>query len=167
MPSSLLRSFDWHRRGGTGSGGQQPTRTGARRQVMVVLVLLLMVHRRNTAVGHGRRRSSRWQRDETVPVVVDVAVAAQKPRPAQTVFDEAVLLVEDGRVAGVGAAAGGATRSGTAVGIHVDFVPYDRTAGLRFVEPTPLEQPRQRNVKFLVDLRGRSWIRILSFSTST
>ena len=89
--------------------------------------------------------------------MVDVTVAAEQPRSAQTVFDEAVLLVEDGRVAGVrvgtGTAAGPTTSSAT-VGIHVDLVAHNRTAGLSLVEPAPLEQSRQRNVKLLVDLRG-------------
>lgn len=90
--------------------------------------------------------------------MVDVAVAAEQPRSAETVL-EPMLLVEDGRMASVGvgsAAATAATRTTSTTGaiwILVNLIPDDRTARLGLVEATPLEQARQWNVDLFVDLR--------------
>lgn len=86
--------------------------------------------------------------------MVDVAVAAEQPRSAETVL-EPMLLVEDGRMASVGvgsAAATGTTSTTGAVRILVDLVSDDRTARLSLVEAAPLEQARQWNVDLFVDL---------------
>lgn len=89
--------------------------------------------------------------------MVDVAVAAEQPRSAETVL-EPMLLVEDGRMASVGVgsaaatAATGTTSTTGAIWILVDLVPDDRTARLSLVEAAPLEQARQWNVDLFVDL---------------
>lgn len=86
--------------------------------------------------------------------MIDVTVAAEQPGSAETIL-EPMLLVEDGRVAGVGVGSAGTATTATpsgAVRVLVDFVPYDRAAGLSLIETTPLEQSGQWNVDLFVDL---------------